>query len=173
MMSISLSLVIMKWPIVFFFHTAVLEYFLIALTRIWNFFCILITSFRVSLSSRSSPLDENCTETVRNALLRLKNSLDWNFLCISFLRCPLYYSVYEIGCYISNNGLKLFRKKKLRAIHWIVIYPLDNAIHLLNNQGQVKRHLFIVSSCTIVCVRVASLDIFHDDSQYGRRCHSA
>lgn len=102
--------------LLFFFHTAVLEYFLIALTRIWNFFCILITSFRVSLSSRSSPLDENCTETLRNALLSLKNSQDWNFLCISFLRCPLYYSVYEIGCYISNNGLKLFRKKKLRAI---------------------------------------------------------
>ena len=65
------------------------------------------------------------------------------------------------------------------SIHWIVqfvfpnTYPLDNAIHLLNNQGQVKRHLFIVSSCIIVCVRVASLDIFHDDSQYGRRCHSA
>ena len=48
-----------------------------------------------------------------------------------------------------------------------MIYPLDNAIHLLNNQGQVKRHLFIVSSCIIVCVRVASLEVFHDESQYG------
>ena len=57
--------------------------------------------------------------------------------------------------------------------HWIVIYPVDSAIQRLNNRAQVNRHLLLVSSCIIVCVRVASLDIFHDDSQYGRRCHSA
>ena len=50
-----------------------------------------------------------------------------------------------------------------------MIYPVDSAIHLLKNQGQVNRHLFLVSSCIIVCVRIASLEIFHDESQNGRR----
>lgn len=55
------------------------------------------------------------------------------------------------------------------TIQWISIKKTNCAIHLLNNQGQVNRHLFLVSSCIIVCVRVASLEIFHDESQYGRR----
>ena len=30
------------------------------------------------------------------------------------------------------------------AIHWIVIYPVDSAIQLLNNLGQMLIKLFVV-----------------------------
>ena len=30
------------------------------------------------------------------------------------------------------------------AIHWIVIHPVDGAIHLLNNPGQDRNQLYII-----------------------------
>ena len=47
---------------------------------------------------------------------------------------------------------------------------MDSATRLLNNWDLVNRDLLLVSSCIIVHVRLASLERFHDQSQYGRRC---
>ena len=55
------------------------------------------------------------------------------------------------------------------AIHWIEIYPLDNAIHLLNNRDQKimpqMRRQFMMK-CVIPFFLSDGLDL-----QYWRKCY--
>ena len=48
--------------------------------------------------------------------------------------CKLFYTVHSVPSILAPVVQKVDN-----AIHWIVIYPVDSAIQLLNNLGQDKK----------------------------------